>query len=97
MVTHEAMLDKCPLAIPAYQARLNLDGLKCFEIAAKLGDCIAHHGERFLLSSNAKDTRSHEPMQAANVCERKISPVIDVKIYVEVIWPNAQTNPRRGE
>jgi hypothetical protein len=36
MVTQEAMLDQCPLAIPAYQARMNLDGLKYFQIAAKL-------------------------------------------------------------
>ena len=89
MVTHEAMLDKCPLAIPAYQARLNLDGLKCLEIAAKLGDCIAHHREGSLPSRDAKRAALQEPVDASDVGERKISTVVDMEVYVQVIGPHA--------
>jgi len=83
LVTHEAMFDKTPLAIPADQARLNLEGLKYPEIAAKLGDGIANHGEGFLPPGNAKGTGEREPVDPADIGERKISTVVDVEIDSE--------------
>ena len=63
----------------------------------KLGDRIAYHGERFLLSCNSKNTGTYKPMHATNVGERKISAVVDVDIKIQVIWPNAQINTRGRE
>src|SRR5258708_17526505 len=97
MVTHEAMLDEYPLAIPAYQARLDLDGLKCLEIAAKLGDRIADHWGGVLPSRDAERTGQHEPVDPADVGECKIAAVVDVEVDIQVIWPNAQRDPRGGE
>lgn len=97
LMTDEAMFDKSPLTIPANEARVDLKGLKCFEIAAKLGDRIANHREGFLAARNGKRAGQREPVDAADVGECKISPVIDVEVYIQVIWPYAQRDPRRSE
>src|SRR5882672_4945000 len=67
-IAHEAMFDESPLVVPAYQARLDLDGLKYFEIAAKLGDGIANHREGVLPPRNAERTGKREPVNPADVC-----------------------------
>jgi hypothetical protein len=97
MLAYEAMFDKAPFVIPSQQSRVNLERLEQLEIATKLGDCIAHNRECALLSCHGKDARSHEPMHAANVCERKVSPVVYVEVDIQVVWPDPQTNSRRRE
>src|ERR1700728_4336822 len=60
-IAHEAMFDEAPFLVPAEQSGVNLEAFECLEIAAKLGDGIAHQGERLLFSCNAKGSRAHEP------------------------------------
>src|ERR1019366_5311491 len=96
-VSHEAMFKKPVLAIPADQARVNLEGLECFEIATKLGDRVAHHRGRLLLSCNSQDAGTRELIYVTNVGEREISTGVDVDVKIQVIWPNAQTNTGRRE
>lgn len=95
--THEAVFEKPPFAIPADQARVNLESLEYPEIVTKLGDRIAYYGKRFLPSGNPEDAGTHKPVDAANVGECKISAVVGVKVQVQVVWPDAQTNTRSGE
>src|SRR5271168_4194398 len=73
VVAHEAMFDEAPFLVPAEQSSVNLEALEYLEIAAKLRDGITHHRERLLFSVNPKRPRSHEPVQAADICEREIS------------------------
>jgi hypothetical protein len=94
---NEAVFDKTPLAIPPDQARLNLEGLKYFEIVTELSDRIAYYGDRFLASCNSKNASTYKPMHASNVGERKISAVVDVHIEIQIIWPNAQRDMRSRE
>ena len=60
--------------------------MEYLEIVTKLGDRIAYHGERFLLSCDSEHAGTHEPIHATNVRERKISAVIDVDVQVQVVW-----------
>jgi hypothetical protein len=76
---------------------MNLERLKQLEIMTKLGDCIANDRDRFMLPCNPKHAGTHEPMDAANVGERKIAPVVNVDVEIQVVWPNAETNTRSGE
>ena len=59
---------------------MNLESLEYLEIVTKLGDRIAYHGERILLSCNPKHAGTHEPMYATNIGEGKISAVVDVDV-----------------
>ena len=95
--THEAVFDKSPLAIPADEARVNLEPLEQLEIVTKLGDRIAYDGECFMPSCNPQHTGTREPMNAANVGERKIATVVDMAIEIQVVWPDAEINTRGGE
>ena len=73
---------------------MNLEGLKYFEIMTKLGNHIAYHGERFLLSCNSKNAGTYKPMHATNVGERKILAVVDADIQIQIIRPNTQIDTR---
>src|SRR6266536_3497837 len=79
---HEAVLDVPPLAIPADQARMNLEGVKCFEVMTKLGNRISDHGERFVLSCNSKNASTHKPIHTPKVGKRKISAIVDVEVEI---------------
>ena len=96
-MAHEAMLYVPPFAIPAEQARLNVEGLKRAKIPSKLRNCIPHHGERILPTRDAEGAGPHEPIQAANVGKGKIPAVVDVQIQIQVVRPDTQRNSRRGE
>ena len=45
----------------------------------------------------AKGTGEREPVDPADIGERKISTVVDVEIDIQVVGPNAQRDPSRGE
>lgn len=45
-----------------------------------------------MLSCNPKHAGTQEPMDAANVGERKIATVVDVDVEIQVVWPNVEMN-----
>lgn len=87
--THEAMLHKTPASIPPKHARVDLEGLKGFEIASEFCDGIAHDGHCALLTSHRHRAGAKEPMHARNVREREIASIVYVQIQIEIIRPHA--------
>src|ERR1700730_5573827 len=93
---HEAVLEEPPLVVPADQSRVDFEGLECPEVAAKLCDHVAHDRVCFVPACHPKHPRTHEPMHAANVGEREISPVVDVQVEIQIVRPNAHADTGRG-
>jgi len=54
LLAHEALFEKRPLAAPTDQARVNLEGLKYFEVMTKLSDRTADYRERLVLSEDSQ-------------------------------------------
>src|ERR1700693_6349898 len=73
---HETMFDESPLAVPADQPGMNLETLHKLQVAAKLGDRVADHGESLVPPCNGQSAAEHEPLQAADIGERQIAAVV---------------------
>src|SRR5262249_49819508 len=97
ILAHEAVFEKHPLAVPTDHARMNLEGLKYFEVMTKLCELIANHRKRLVLSCNSESAGTHNPMSATNLGECKISTIVDVEVVIQVVGPYAQTDPSGRE
>ena len=88
ILTHEAVFEKSPLAIPADQARVNLESLDFPQIVTKLDNRVANDGHRLVLPCHPQHTGAHEPMDAANVGKCEIAAVVDMEVQIQVVWPH---------
>jgi hypothetical protein len=85
---YEAMLHIGPLLIPPHQSSLQLESLKQTQIASEFGDRVTHYWQCIATPGNSEHAGVQEPMDAPNIRQCQIAPIVDVQVRIQIVGPH---------